>query len=132
MNLNPLGETLKAKREEQNLTLKEISDKTRIHIRYLQAIESGEFSRLPGELYAKSFVRQYARALGFSVDEIAATLDLLAYETGEQRNRRRRRERKRPNQNDRSAAIRGVLQWVGVALFLAAFWYVTSWILGSR
>jgi cytoskeletal protein RodZ len=53
-------------RERKGLTLDEIARATRIAPRYLQAIEVEEFAMLPGGVYNISYIRQYARAVGFS------------------------------------------------------------------
>ena len=51
---------LKSKRESQNLTLEEISDFTKIDIKFLVAIESGDFSCLPS-VYMRLFLRSYCK-----------------------------------------------------------------------
>lgn len=56
---------LKAKRESLGRSLKDVSQKTRIRAAYLEAIESGRFRSLPEQTYAESFIRTYARELGF-------------------------------------------------------------------
>jgi cytoskeletal protein RodZ len=60
-----IGEQLRTAREERGIPLREISDETRISIRYLEAIESGDFKRLPGGIFNRSFVRAYARCVGY-------------------------------------------------------------------
>jgi cytoskeletal protein RodZ len=51
-------------RATRGLSLDEISRSTNITKRYLQAIERGEFDKLPGGVYTTSYIRQYARAAG--------------------------------------------------------------------
>lgn len=60
-----IGEQLRLAREERGIPLREISDETRISIRYLEAIESDDFKRLPGGIFNRSFVRAYARCIGY-------------------------------------------------------------------
>jgi len=60
-------------RRNRGLSLEQISQNTKISVRSLQAIEEGEFKKLPGGIYNTSYIRQYARAIEF--DEI----ELLAY-----------------------------------------------------
>ncbi|WP_161524679.1 helix-turn-helix domain-containing protein [Alteribacter lacisalsi] len=62
--MSELGLRLKSAREELGLSLEELQVKTKIQKRYLSAIEEGEFSRLPGEFYARAFVKSYAEAVG--------------------------------------------------------------------
>ena len=59
-------EGLRAERERQGLSLEAISWSTKIAQRYLQALESGEFSRLPGGVFRKGFFRSYLGALHLS------------------------------------------------------------------
>lgn len=61
---------LKALRESLGRALKDISQKTRIRIVYLEAIESGRFKSLPERTYAESFIRTYGRELGVDSGEI--------------------------------------------------------------
>ena len=63
-NLEELCEQVKKRRETTGLTLDEISDATKIHRRFLEAIEEGRLERLPGLVYAKGFVRNYLSYIG--------------------------------------------------------------------
>lgn len=60
-----IGEQLRLAREERGIPLREISDQTRISVRYLEAIETNDYKRLPGGIFNRSFVRAYARYIGY-------------------------------------------------------------------
>jgi len=60
-----IGEQLRIAREERGVPLREISDQTRISVRYLEAIESNDYKRLPGGIFNRSFVKAYARSIGY-------------------------------------------------------------------
>jgi cytoskeletal protein RodZ len=62
--LKKIGQTLKQKRKERNLSLKEVENATSIRIGYLQSIEEGELNKLISPVYAQGFIRQYASFLG--------------------------------------------------------------------
>ncbi|GGJ04554.1 XRE family transcriptional regulator [Alicyclobacillus cellulosilyticus] len=62
--LRELGMRLKRERERLGLDLGRVQAETKIRTRYLEAIEAGDWSVLPGEVYARGFVRTYARFLG--------------------------------------------------------------------
>ena len=62
--MSKVGEMLRDERERQNLTFDDIEQSTSIRTRYLQAIEAGEYSVLPGDVYTKGFIRNYANVLG--------------------------------------------------------------------
>jgi cytoskeleton protein RodZ len=72
-----IGEQLRIAREQSGISLREISDQTRISVRYLELIETNDFKRLPGGIFNRSFVRAYARSVGF--DEKAAVEGYSSY-----------------------------------------------------
>jgi cytoskeletal protein RodZ len=64
-----IGEQLRLARQERGIPLREISDQTRISVRYLEAIEANDYKRLPGGIFNRSFVRAYARCIGYDEKE---------------------------------------------------------------
>jgi cytoskeletal protein RodZ len=60
-------------RQKKGISLEAIAASTKLSVRQLEAIESGDFSRLPGGIYNTNYIKQYARAIDF--DEI----NLLAF-----------------------------------------------------
>ncbi len=69
--LKTMGEQFRRKREEMNLTLKEIENATSIRMLYLQAIEEGRVNHFLSTVYALGFIRQYAGFLGFDVEKLS-------------------------------------------------------------
>jgi len=67
-----LGAQLRATRQELGWELPELAASLRIRREYLEAIEDGRMSDLPGTTYALGFVRSYASALGLSGNQVAA------------------------------------------------------------
>ena len=64
-----LGDTLRKAREEQGLSLHDIEKGTSIRTQYIDAIERGDYSALPGDVYARGFVRNYASFLKLDAAE---------------------------------------------------------------
>src|SRR3954454_9321187 len=69
--MTPVGETLRRERLKRNLDIEEISRELKISTRFLKAIEDDQYDKLPGGVFAKSFVRQYARLLGLDEEQLA-------------------------------------------------------------
>src|SRR5437667_11034057 len=66
-----LGQYLCHMRTQKGLSLEDIAKATRIDARYLQAVENNDFSQLPrAELFAKAYVKAYARCLSFEEAEV--------------------------------------------------------------
>lgn len=57
-------------RHNRGISLQQISEATKIGVRSLEAIEHGDFHKLPGGIYTTSYIRQYARAIDYDEDAI--------------------------------------------------------------
>jgi cytoskeleton protein RodZ len=77
--MQSIGETLRRERIRRNLDLEKISQELKISVRMLEAIEAEQFDRLPGGVFARSFVRQYAHILGLDEDEMAAEVEQILH-----------------------------------------------------
>lgn len=58
-----IGEYLKQRRCEKNITLEEVASQTSIREQYLTALESGDFEKIPGDVFIKGFIRNYGNFL---------------------------------------------------------------------
>lgn len=67
---NGMGDALKQRRKELNISLKEVETATSIRITYLQAIEDGDMSKLISPVYAQGFIKQYAGFLGLDGEHL--------------------------------------------------------------
>jgi transcriptional regulator with XRE-family HTH domain len=71
---SPVGERLRAAREEKNIPLLDVATQTRIPIRHLEHIERGEWDALPAATYSVGFARSYATVVGLDPAEVGAEL----------------------------------------------------------
>ncbi|MEW5772653.1 MAG: helix-turn-helix domain-containing protein [Thermodesulfobacteriota bacterium] len=74
MNLQELGAVFKQERERRGLSVEDVVQRTKISRRNVVAIEAGRKEDLPHPVYAKGFVKNYARLLGLDPEEYAAAL----------------------------------------------------------
>jgi cytoskeleton protein RodZ len=68
--MTSIGETLRRERVRRGWNLDEVAAETKISLHLLEAIEADQFDRLPGGVFARNFVRQYAQMLELDEDEI--------------------------------------------------------------
>jgi cytoskeleton protein RodZ len=66
------GDTLRRERELRGVDLRDIAEATKISVRFLQALEQDRVDILPGGIFPKAFVRQYARHLGLDPERTVA------------------------------------------------------------
>jgi cytoskeletal protein RodZ len=76
--MNSIGERLRQERLRLGLDLNQIAELTKIAPLMLEAIEADDLDRLPGSFFARSFVRQYAQALGLDEEEFEPELRRVA------------------------------------------------------
>jgi cytoskeleton protein RodZ len=69
-----IGAKLRQERVGQGLAISDIARDTRIAPRFLEAIETDDFAHLPGLIFTRNFVRQYAVSLKLDPDPLLAEL----------------------------------------------------------
>ena len=65
-----LPDRLAAARERKGVDLARAERDTKIRVRYLSALESGDYRDLPGAVYTKGFLRNYALYLGLDPEDV--------------------------------------------------------------
>ena len=65
-----LGEVLRAERERRQLTIHDIEEATSIRALYIEHIENGNYDKLPGDVYTKGFIKNYALFLNLDADAL--------------------------------------------------------------
>lgn len=65
-----IGDTLKKEREKQKISIQDVEQGTSIRSVYIDAIEKGEYDKLPGEVYAKGFIKNYGNFLNLNGEEL--------------------------------------------------------------
>lgn len=117
--MESVGEFFRHVRETKGLTIDEVASKTRIRTDFLKALEEGNFAKLPDQVFAKGFVRTYARSLGLDEDD---AMNRFVQTAGAFYDKQEERERLRVKQAEderRKRANRKILALaVGVALML--------------
>ena len=64
------GPRLRAERERRGITLDTIASVTKVGSDLWEGLERNDFSRWPSGIFARAFVRDYARAIGLDSDEV--------------------------------------------------------------
>lgn len=67
---NTLGPYLRRERERRGLTLRTISENTKVSVALLEGLEADDISRWPGGIFRRAFVRSYAQCIGLDPGEV--------------------------------------------------------------
>ena len=81
--MSAVGAYLRDLREQQGVSLEELSRSTRVLHHYLEALETDDLASLPAPVFTKGFIRAYCQVLGVSSDEAIALYDLRAGQSRE-------------------------------------------------
>ncbi|WP_026485960.1 helix-turn-helix domain-containing protein [Caldanaerobius polysaccharolyticus] len=72
--LKEVGEILKNKRLEKNISISDVQEFTKIKSYYIKAIEEGDEDKLPDPVYVKGFIKSYAEMVGLNGNELIKDL----------------------------------------------------------
>jgi cytoskeleton protein RodZ len=72
-----IGDYLREVRESLALDTRDIGQRLNIRAKYLEALERGAIAEIPGKVYARGYLQNYAEFLGIDKDEIADAFDRL-------------------------------------------------------
>ena len=111
-----VSETLRQERERQEMSRKDLSDRTKISERHLIAIDEGDYSAMPSRTYIIGFVRSYANALGL---DSAALVERLRDEMGMAEKVRPERNLDHMEPGDPERNPSGRLTWIVLAAVIA-------------
>jgi len=76
--MESFGAYLRQLREEKGVSREEVSSRTKISMKYLTALEEDDLGKIPNEVFAKGFIRSYARCLALEEDEVLTRFEELA------------------------------------------------------
>lgn len=68
--MNNIGEYLKNTRMAKNFTIEEVAEATGIRAQYLAALENCEYTKIPGDVFIKGFIRNYGNYLGVDGNDL--------------------------------------------------------------
>lgn len=120
--MESIGEFFKQVRETKGLTIDEVASKTRIRTDFVKALEEGNFAKLPDQVFARGFVRSYARSLGLDEDD---AIQRFTQSSGAYYDKQGERERLKVRQAEedrkRKANRKAVAIAIGIAILTLIF-----------
>jgi cytoskeletal protein RodZ len=123
--VSDLGQLLKKARFEKGIKLEELQETTKIQKRYLEAIEEGNFSLLPGNFYVRAFIKSYSEAVGLDPDEVIRLYrDVIPAPSVESHAEPSRKNRRKSFNTDRISKWASTLLMWFFPLLIVAFIYI--------
>lgn len=78
MGTETVAEQLRSARQNRKIKLKQVAEKLKINYKYLDALEKGDYNKLPKGIYGKNFLREYANFLKLNYLDLIAAYELEA------------------------------------------------------
>jgi cytoskeletal protein RodZ len=114
--MESVGEFFRQVRETKGLTVDEVASKTRIRTDFVKALEEGNFAKLPDQVFARGFVRSYARSLGLDEED---AIHRFIQSAGAFYEKQGERERLRQRQVEEERRRKANRKAVGIAIAVA-------------
>jgi cytoskeletal protein RodZ len=115
------GSLLRAARESRGLTIAEVAQETKIPAGSLQAIDEDRLADLPGSVFARGFVKAYARAVGLDGPALVRATRLLVSPDGDSDDGKGAMRRARPRSFSRTRAGQLLVAALALAMLIAAW-----------
>src|SRR6202050_4684605 len=78
------GTELQQERLKRDISLESIAESTKVAMRYLRALEEGNYAKLPGGVFNRGIVRSYCRYLELPEDDWLQRFQTFARSEGEE------------------------------------------------
>ncbi len=114
--MESVGDFFRQVRETKGLTVDEVASKTRIRTDFVKALEEGNFAKLPDQVFARGFVRSYARSLGLDEED---AIHRFVQSAGAFYEKQGERERLRQRQVEEERRRKANRKAVGIAIAVA-------------
>jgi len=122
-----IGEKLRLARETRGIALRDISENTRISMRYLEAIETNDYRRLPGGIFNRSFIRAYAKFIGYDEQEAIEEYTSALHQQGEVQDDVPKAQRSMVYTDDGDSPNRSPMKTLLLAILILAILSLAVW-----
>lgn len=82
--MESLGHYLKVQRKLRGISLEDVSLATKVAPNWLEMLEANAFEKLPGEIFAKGYLRLYAESIGLEPDDVILRYEVIARKSEEE------------------------------------------------
>lgn len=121
-----IGDKLRRSRLEKNLNLDLLAKQTKIQIKYLEDLENGNYTNLPGDVYIRTWIKLYAETLGLSPQEL-----LVDYKVEKQLTGKTKTQETTKKFSWQKLLKPKVIKWGVVFLVVAIFLGYLAWEINS-
>ena len=126
--MQSVGDILRAERLKKGMTIKDVENTTHIRTVYLTAIEEGRFDAIPGEVYIKGFIRNYASCVGLDPEQMVAAYRANRYGISELKDPDMAESKPRERRKKSSTGL-----WtIAFLLFLVLAGFGTYWWINAK
>ena len=117
---NDIGSYLRDIRESHKLDIRDVAQQLNIRAKYLVALETGSLHEIPGKVYVRGYLQNYAAYLGLNKNEVAEAYDRLGSEA-----RQVKYFVPEPTSRSYQPGMLMVGLAIGVVVLIYMYWYST-------
>ena len=119
------GNILQQERQRLGLNEREVADQLHITIHYVRALESNNYEKLPGAIFAKGYLKSYALFLGLDVEDLMSRYDELTHQLNADSAEERRRLRARKGKDSNKPLV--IVSLIVFVVVFLGLWLANSY-----
>ncbi len=85
MEKDKISDVLREEREKRKISIEEITEKTRIPLKYIQLLEKGKWDKFPSKVHLLGYMKIYCEYIGFEEEETKEILSVFKDEEDEEK-----------------------------------------------
>ena len=85
MEKDKISDILRDEREKRKISIEEITEKTRIPLKYIQLLEKGQWDKFPSRVHLLGYMKLYCECIGFEEEKIKEILSVFKDEEDEEK-----------------------------------------------
>jgi cytoskeleton protein RodZ len=118
------GNILQQERQRLGLNEREVADQLHITIHYVRALESNNYEKLPGAVFAKGYLKSYALLLGLDVEDLISRYDEFTHQQNADSEQERRRLRARKGKDSNKPLV--IVSLIVFVVVFLGLWLANS------
>jgi len=119
------GNILQQERQRLGLNEREVADQLHITIHYVRALESNNYEKLPGAIFAKGYLKSYALLLGLDVEDLISRYDEFTHQQNADSEQERRRLRARKGKDSNKPLV--IVSLIVFVVVFLGLWLANSY-----
>jgi len=126
MEKDRISDVLRDEREKRKISIEEITEKTRIPLKYIQLLEKGEWEKFPSKVHLLGYMKLYCEYIGLEEKKIKEILSVFKNEEKEEEKEIENYEDDKDIKGKREKILLIILPLIFLTIYFLAFYLLSE------